>query len=440
LIKKKERVFLLSLGCAKNLVDSEMMTGLLQTRHFIITREPQEADVIVVNTCGFIREAKEEAIAAILQLAEYKEKGNCRLLIAVGCMLEKYKEEMLKSMPEIDAALGTKEYHLIADLIEGNSDQMQADKAMPEDFFQLRQLATPSYLAYLKIAEGCNNCCSYCLIPQLRGPLRSRPMEKILEEAKALAASGVRELIIIAQDTTIYGYDIYGRPMLSSLLDKLAALPFIWIRLLYAYPSRIDEGLLQVMKRHKNICHYLDMPMQHADDRMLSSMNRQGTRREIKEKIELIRSYMPDIALRTTMMVGFPGEKKEQWLSMLDFLREADFDWVGVFAYSREKDTSADKFSAHVRRDVKESRKESTMALLADLTAQRQKRHIGKTLLVLTEGPVEGEEGLYYGRCQYQAPEVDGVVYFRADRAKAGEFYEVRISGSDVYDLIGERI
>lgn len=433
-------MYLLSLGCAKNLVDSEMMTGLLQTRHFIIAREPQEADVIIVNTCGFIQEAKEEAIAAILELADYKEKGNCRLLIAVGCMVEKYKEEMLKSMPEIDAVLGTREYHLIADLIDGNLNEMQTGKAMPEDFFHLRRLATPSYMAYLKIAEGCNNCCSYCLIPQLRGTLRSRPMERILEEAKALAASGVRELIIIAQDTTIYGYDIYGKPMLSTLLDKLAALPFIWIRLLYAYPSRIDEELLQVMAGHENICRYLDMPLQHADDVMLASMNRQGTRKEIEEKIKLIRSYLPDIALRTTMMVGFPGEKKEQWLAMLDFLRQADFDWVGVFAYSREKDTPADKLSAHVRRDIKESRKEKTMALLSGLTAQRQKRHIGQTLLVLAEGPVEGEEGLYYGRCQYQAPEVDGVVYFRADQAKAGEFYDVKISGSDVYDLIGERI
>lgn len=440
MIKEKERVFILSLGCAKNLVDSEMMTGLLQTRRFIITQEPREADVIIVNTCGFIQEAKEESIASILQLAGYKEKGNCRLLVAVGCMVEKYKEEMLKSMPEIDAALGTKEYHLIADLIEGNRDQMPADKALPEDFFHLRQLATPPYLAYLKISEGCGNCCSYCLIPQLRGPLRSRPMERILEEATSLAAGGVRELIIIAQDTTNYGYDIYGRPELASLLDRLAALPFVWIRLLYAYPGRIDEELLQVMKRHKNICHYLDIPMQHADDRMLASMNRQGTSEEIAEKIRLIRSYLPDVALRTTMMVGFPGEKEKHWQAMLDFLRQADFDWVGVFAYSREKDTPADKIPGHVRRDVKESRKEKTMALLAGLTAQRQRRHIGKNLLVLAEGQVEGEEGLYYGRCQYQAPEVDGVVYFRADQAAAGQFYEVKIIGSDIYDLIGERV
>jgi len=442
LIEKNERVYLLSLGCAKNLVDSEMMTGLLQARHFIITQEPQEAEVIIVNTCGFIREAKEEAIASILQLASYKEIGNCRLLIATGCMVEKFKEEMLKSMPEIDAVLGTKQYHLITDLIEGSFDEQkpQEGMALPEDFYKLRRLSTPSYMAYLKIAEGCDNRCSYCLIPQMRGSLRSRPMEKVLEEAKQLAASGVRELVVIAQDTTNYGYDIYGKPMLASLLDKIAALPFIWIRVLYAYPSRISDEILQVMAFYKNICHYLDMPMQHADDLMLASMNRQGTRKQITEKIKLIRQYMPDIALRTTMMVGFPGEKEKQWLAMLDFLRDADFDWVGVFAYSRENDTPAADLLGQVRDSVKESRKEKTMALLADLTSKRQRRHIGNTLLVVTEGQVEGEAGLYYGRSQYHAPEVDGVVYFRADHAEVGGFLEVKITDSDVYDLIGERV
>ena len=442
MIEKNERVYLLSLGCAKNLVDSEMMTGLLQARHFIITQEPQEAEVIIVNTCGFIREAKEEAIASILQLASYKEIGNCRLLIATGCMVEKFKEEMLKSMPEIDAVLGTKQYHLITDLIEGSFDEQkpQEGMALPEDFYKLRRLSTPSYMAYLKIAEGCDNRCSYCLIPQMRGSLRSRPMEKVLEEAKQLAASGVRELVVIAQDTTNYGYDIYGKPMLASLLDKIAALPFIWIRVLYAYPSRISDEILQVMAFYKNICHYLDMPMQHADDLMLASMNRQGTRKQITEKIKLIRQYMPDIALRTTMMVGFPGEKEKQWLAMLDFLRDADFDWVGVFAYSRENDTPAADLLGQVRDSVKESRKEKTMALLADLTSKRQRRHIGNTLLVVTEGQVEGEAGLYYGRSQYHAPEVDGVVYFRADHAEVGGFLEVKITDSDVYDLIGERV
>jgi ribosomal protein S12 methylthiotransferase len=434
------RVYLRSLGCAKNLVDSEMMSGLLLAHNFQFAEQPQDADVIIVNTCGFIQSAQVEAIDNILELAQYKEIGRCRLLLAVGCMVEKFRQEMRQSMPEIDAFLGTSEYDKIAVLIEEKLALLPQNPCLPQDPYLLRSLSTPPYLAYLKVAEGCDNHCAYCMIPQLRGAYKSRPVSDIVAEAESLYKRGVKELILLAQDLTNYGQDIYGHPALAELVDRIADIPFVWIRLLYLYPTSIDEELLQVMVGHDNICHYLDIPLQHADDDVLQAMNRRGNCTEIKEKIRLIRSYLPDIALRTTMMVGFPGETKSAFANLLQFLQEMKFDWVGVFKYCRAADTAASKLPHQVHEDAKMRREEKAMSLLAQLTPQSLSRHIGTELLVVTEQEVEGRPGWYQGRSQYHAPEVDGSIYFTAQGLKAGDFVKVKITGCDIYDLIGEKI
>ncbi|MGI5891509.1 MAG: 30S ribosomal protein S12 methylthiotransferase RimO [Bacillota bacterium] len=434
------RIYLRSLGCAKNLVDSEMMSGLLLANKFQLIDLPQEADIIIVNTCGFIQAAKEEAIDNILELAQYKQSGRCRLLVAVGCMVEKYRQQLMESLPEVDAFLGTQEYEQIAELIKEKLSLTEKQPALPKDFYLLRSLCTPGYLAYLKIAEGCNNHCSYCVIPQLRGAYKSRTMEDILKEASILYEQGVKELIVIAQDVTNYGYDLYQESRLACLLEQLVEIPFVWIRLLYVYPSSIDEELLCVMSRHKNICHYLDIPLQHGDDEILAAMNRRGSSEQIKDKIKLIRSYMPDIALRTTIMVGFPGEKKRHFANLLRFLQEIEFDWVGVFKYCREPDTIAADLPAQVHKDAKARREEKAMTLLARLTSQRLARHIGQVLQVLVEKEVAEKPGWYQGRSQYHAPEVDGLIFFPAHDLQEGEFVQIKITGCDTYDLIGEMI
>ncbi|MDR2712706.1 MAG: 30S ribosomal protein S12 methylthiotransferase RimO [Clostridiales bacterium] len=428
------RFYLLSLGCAKNLVDSEMMTGLLLENGYEISGDPALAEIIIVNTCGFIQAAKEEAIAHILELARYKKEGVCNLLLAVGCMAEKYAGEMAASMPEIDAFLGTGEYEKILDLLP------KGQVLVTEKPYLLRRLATPPYSAYLKIAEGCDNHCSYCLIPQLRGPYRSRPLADLLEEARHLLARGVKELILIAQDTTSYGLDIYGKMSISRLLEELAALPFLWIRLLYSYPGRIDENLLQVMAAHENICHYLDIPIQHGDEGILQAMNRPGGRTAIDKSLALSRKYLPDLALRTTVMVGFPGEEEKNWLALLDFLRGAGFDWVGVFAYCREQDTAAALLPLQVAEKTKMRRREQTLELLSRLSAEKQKRWLGQELQVLVEEAVSDKPGWCRGRTQYQAPEVDGSTFFPGPDLIPGQVVKVKVTATDIYDLIGEII
>ncbi len=440
---QKQGVYILSLGCAKNLVDSEMMAGLLESCFWHIVDEPSKAGIIIINTCGFIQAAKEEAIASILEMAEYKKSGICRLLIAVGCMVEKYQEEMAKSLPEVDAFLKASQIKEIALLLEGKTGLNCPGEDLPGDYNLLRRLSTPAYMAYLKIAEGCNNYCSYCLIPQLRGSLKSRSKEDILEEARFLAQKGVKELIIIAQDITAYGIDIYGKASFSELLADLAKLPFIWIRLLYAYPSRIDEELLGIIKKHKNICHYLDIPLQHIDNGVLNAMGRRGGEELIREKIALIKRHIPDIALRTTFIVGFPGEDKKAFKKLMDFAGEGHFQWVGAFEYCKEADTPAAKLPRQKDRATKIRRHNRLMELLAQKSQEGLKKFIGKTLDVLVEGSIKGEEKLYFGRSQYHAPDVDGLIYFKVKKAKEGQikpgqFIKVKINQADVYDLMGE--
>lgn len=411
-----------------------MMTGLLLENGCEISDDPTLAEIIIVNTCGFIQAAKEEAIAHILELARFKKEGACRLLVAVGCMVEKYAAEMAASMPEIDVFLGTGEYAKILDLLP------KANTSTLKKPYLYRSLATPPYSAYLKIAEGCNNHCSYCLIPQLRGSYRSRPLEDLLEEARYLLTKGVKELILIAQDSTSYGLDIYGNMSLPRLLEELAALPFLWIRLLYSYPDRITADLLQVMAGHKNICHYLDIPVQHGDEGILQAMNRSGGRAAIDKSLILAREYLPDLALRTTVMVGFPGEEEKNWQNLLNFLREAGFDWVGVFAYCREEDTAAALLPRQVAEKTKFRRREQTLKLLSRLSAEKQKRWLGQELQVLVEEAVADKPGWYRGRTQYQAPEVDGSTYFFGKDLIPGQLLKLKITATDIYDLIGEII
>ena len=440
--KTKTTVFLLSLGCSKNLVDSEGMRGLMAEQGWRLTDSPEAAQVIVVNTCGFIQPAKEESIAALLEAARYKSAGACRALIAVGCLVEKYRAELAQELPEVDAFLGSTEYGRLAEVVAEKLGLPPAPVwGLPQLYAKRLPLSAP-WLAYLKIAEGCDNHCSYCLIPQLRGPYRSRPRQEILAEAQALARRGVKELVLLAQDTTAYGLDLTGQRELPGLLEDLAALPFLWIRLLYAYPDGITESLIMVMAAHDNICPYLDMPLQHGDDGILRAMNRRLNSSQLREKIALIRGFIPHIALRTTMMVGFPGETEVAFANLLDFVRQARFDWLGAFPYSREEDTPAYLLPAQVDEETKARRLEQLLQEAAHITDQQLKRHIGNTLTVLAEAPALDEygPGWWRGRSAYQAPEVDGAVYFTAAGINPGGQVNVHITGSEVFDLLGEEV
>lgn len=438
--KYSPSIYLLSLGCSKNQVDSENMRGLIAAQNWRLCEDAMAAQVIIVNTCGFIQPAKEESIGALLDLARYKQEGHCKLLIAVGCLVEKYRAELAEALPEVDAFLGSHEYGRIAALIAERLALPPAPTQAEQALYGQRLRMSPPYLAYLKIAEGCDNHCSYCLIPQLRGPYVSRPMNDILAEARALAQQGVKELVLLAQDTTAYGLDLAGRRLLPELLAELAKLPFVWIRLLYAYPDGVTEELLKVMAAHENICDYLDMPLQHGDDGVLQAMGRRLSRAQLLEKIGLIRAYLPNIALRTTMMVGFPGEDRAAWQNMLDFLREARFDWLGAFPYYQEEDTPAYTLTAQVAEQEKGYRLEKTLETAAHITEELLLRRVGKLLTVLAEAPADDEygPGWWRGRSEYQAPEVDGAVYFTAQNIQAGDMVRLRVTGSEMFDLIGE--
>ena len=437
--KQTPSIYLLSLGCSKNQVDSEGMRGLLAEQGWRLLDTPQKAQVIIVNTCGFIKPAKEESIAALLQAARYKSEGACRLLIAVGCLVEKYRAELEQELPEVDAFLGSQEYGLIGSLV---AQKLALPPVLAQNLphmYAKRLTLSPPWLAYLKIAEGCDNHCTYCLIPQMRGPYRSRPLPQILAEAQALAQRGVKEIVLLAQDTTAYGLDLTGQRLLPKLLESLAALPFLWIRLLYAYPDGITPALLTVMAAHANICPYLDLPLQHGDDGILAAMGRRLNAAQLRQKISLIRRHIPDIALRTTMMVGFPGETEAEFAHMLDFVRWARFDWLGAFPYSQEEDTPAYHLSAQVDETTKTSRLEQLLQVAAHITDQQLQRHIGRKLSVLAEASAKDEygPGWWRGRSIYQAPEVDGVIYFTAAAIKPGDIVKVQINGSEVFDLLG---
>lgn len=435
------KIGIVSLGCSKNTVDAEMMLALLKGKGHEIVNDPDLADIIIVNTCGFIESAKEESINALLEMAEYKNK-NCKLLIATGCLAQRYADDILKEMPEVDAVLGTGSYKEIADVIN-SANLGERQKRLGDINFKYtgseRVLTTPAYSAFLKIAEGCDNFCTYCVIPKLRGRYRSREIDDIIKEARALAKSGVKELIVIAQDTTRYGVDLYGEKKLAKLLERLSEIEGIeWIRVHYSYPEEIDDNLIETFKNNDKIVKYIDIPIQHCNDRILKLMGRRTTKESLVNLIKKLRREIPGIAIRTSLIVGFPTETEEEFLELCEFVKEAKFDRLGVFTYSKEEDTPAAKLKGQIPKRVKEARFRKIMKLQNKIHIEKNEEFIGKDLLVL----VEGFDGtLYYGRSYRDSIDIDPKVYFGAlSDIKAGDFVKVRINSCLDYDLAGEML
>lgn len=435
---------MVSLGCAKNQTDAETMLGIMSEYGHNIVSEPRDADVIVVNTCGFIESAKQESIDAILEMAEYK-KGKCKILIASGCLAERYNEELLRELPEVDAVVGTGDYHKICEVIDacqgGEKPALFGNKDFTPDDDLPRILSTPQYTAYLKIADGCDNNCTYCAIPKIRGKFRSRRKEDIIKEAKNLALSGIKELILIAQDTTRYGIDIYGEYALSELLESLCKIEGIrWIRVHYYYTEAITNELVDVMAKNKKICNYIDMPIQHINNRILRRMARRTNRAEIEEKILYIREKMPDAVIRTSIIVGFPGETEEEFQELYDFIKEIKFDRMGVFTYSPEEDTAAAEFKDQIDEEIKHMRLDKLMTLQQGISLEKNKEKIGEILEVLVEG-YEEESYLFFGRSRGDSIGVDSTVYFAAnDEISFGDIVKVEILDASEYDLTGKQI
>ena len=439
------KILFISLGCDKNLVDTEVMLGLLASKGHQMIDDETQADVIVINTCCFINDVKEESIQTILEMADYKKEGRLKALIVTGCLAQRYKNEIIEEIPEVDAVLGTTSYDKIVEAIDealqGHSLVEMTDlDALPEVNTQ-RLVTTGGHFAYLKIAEGCDKHCTYCIIPKIRGNFRSVPMEKLLREAQELADQGVKELILVAQETTLYGKDIYGEKSLHKLLKELCKITGIqWIRILYCYPEEITDELIQVMKEEKKICHYLDLPIQHASNEILKRMGRRTSKEQLIEIIGKLRKEIPDIALRTTLITGFPGETEEQHEELMDFVDEMEFDRLGVFTYSAEEDTPAASMDGQIEESVKEDRQAELMELQQDIAFDLAEDMIGQEVLVLIEGKV-ADENAYVGRTYKDAPNVDGLIFVNTDEElMSGDFARVKVTGALEYDLIGEII
>ncbi len=435
----------ISLGCDKNLVDSEGMLGLLDKKGIQIVDEEEKADVIVINTCCFIHDAKEESIQTILEMAEYKKTGKLKALIVTGCLAQRYQEEILTEIPEVDAVLGTTACDRIADVIgdalNGKGHVVLGDIDAPPLTGGNRLVTTGGHYAYLKIAEGCDKHCTYCIIPRLRGNYRSVPMESLLEEAEVLASKGVKELILVAQETTLYGRDLYGEKSLHVLLKRLCRIEGLrWIRILYCYPEEIYDEMIQVMKEEKKICHYLDIPIQHASDEILKRMGRRTSKEQLTRIIGKLREEMPDIVLRTTLITGFPGETKEQHEELLQFVDDMEFDRLGVFTYSPEEDTPAADMPGQLEEEVKKERQAELMELQQEIVFEQAEDRKGEELLVMIEGRIAGEEA-YVGRTYMDAPGVDGLIFVNTDKElMSGDFARVKVTGALEYDLIGELV
>lgn len=436
------KIALESLGCSKNLMDAEIMTGILKEKGYEFVEEFDEADIIIVNTCGFIRDAKQESIDTIVELSQLKEVGKLKYLIVTGCLAQRYADELLEEIPEIDAIVGTGNFMNISEII----DRLESEKNVTEigniefafDETLPRYVSTPEHMAYLKIGEGCSNHCTYCIIPKLRGKYRSRKIEDIVEEAKTLAAEGAKELVVIAQDTTRYGEDLYGEAKLAELLEELAGIEGIkWIRIMYSYPESITEKLIDVIAAHNNICSYFDMPIQHASNRVLKRMNRRTSKEDIRSKVEMIRNKIPDAVIRTTVIVGFPGETEEDLEELIEFMKEIKFDRLGAFAYSREEDTPADRMDGHMDEEIKEERRDRVMMVQQAISEEINQKREDKVFEVLIEE--EAEEGVYVGRTQGDAEEIDSVVYVNSEEElEIGSFVNVYITEAMEYDLIGD--
>lgn len=439
------KILFISLGCDKNLVDTEVMLGMLASRGYEMTNDEQEADIIVINTCCFIHDAKEESIQNILEMAEYKKNGSAKALIVTGCMAERYRQEILDEIPEVDEVLGTTAYDRILDAVDaalaGQHEVMTADlDALPLPETK-RLVTTGGHFAYLKIAEGCDKHCTYCIIPKIRGNFRSVPMERLLKEAQDLAEQGVKELILVAQETTLYGKDLYGEKSLPKLLRELCKISGIrWIRILYCYPEEITDELIQVMKEEPKICHYLDLPIQHANDTILNRMGRRTSKQELIDIVQKLRKEIPDICLRTTLITGFPGETQEQHEEVMEFIDTLEFDRLGAFTYSPEEDTPAATFEDQIDEEVKEDRQADIMELQQEIAFDKAEDMIGREVLVMIEGKV-ADENAYVGRTYRDAPNVDGLIFINTDvELISGDFAKVKVTGALDYDLIGELI
>ncbi len=440
------KIGMVSLGCPKNLVDSEVMLGIIRDKKMEITNNPAEADLIIVNTCGFIESAKEESVNTVLQMAEYKNEGCCKYLIMTGCLSQRYADELFESMPEVDAVVGTDCFTDIAwviDEVMAGKRVKHLQKLASKNVAMLpRMLTTPSYMAYLKIAEGCDNCCSYCIIPQLRGPYTSRPYEEVLAEAKALADSGVKELIVVAQDTTRYGEDLYGKLLLPKLLQDLNDLEGIqWIRVMYLYPNNFTDELIEAFATLDKVCKYIDIPLQHASDRLLDSMNRYDTRAQVETLLEKLRTRIPGITIRTTFIVGFPGETEEDFVELQDFMEKQRFENAGVFQYSQEEGTVAGAMPNQIDQEVKENRYHELMALQAGISEEIHQDREGEELDVLVEGFDEENDKLAFGRSIHEAPDIDGNIFIEgAEDVQIGDIVRVRILQGFTYEMVGELI
>lgn len=437
------KILFISLGCDKNLVDTEVMLGMLASRGYEMTNDEQEADIIVINTCCFIHDAKEESIQNILEMAEYKKNGSAKALIVTGCMAERYRQEILDEIPEVDEVLGTTAYDRILDAVDaalaGQHEVMTADlDALPLPETK-RLVTTGGHFAYLKIAEGCDKHCTYCIIPKIRGNFRSVPMERLLKEAQDMAEQGVKELILVAQETTLYGKDLYGEKSLPKLLRELCKISGIrWIRILYCYPEEITDELIQVMKEEPKICHYLDLPIQHANDTILKRMGRRTSKQELIDIVQKLRKEIPDICLRTTLITGFPGETQEQHEEVMEFIDTLEFDRLGAFTYSPEEDTPAATFEDQIDEEVKEDRQADIMELQQEIAFDKAEDMIGREVLVMIEGKV-ADENAYVGRTYRDAPNVDGLIFINTDvELISGDFAKVKVTGALDYDLIGE--
>ena len=437
------KVLFISLGCDKNLVDSEVMLGLLDAKGYQIVDDETEADVIVINTCCFIHDAKEESIQTILEMAEYKKEANLKALIVTGCLAQRYQQEILDEIPEVDAVLGTTSYDKIVDAIEealkGNGHVTLTDIDALPTVDTKRLVTTGGHFAYLKIAEGCDNHCTYCIIRKLRGNFRSVPMERLIKEAEELAEQGVKELILVAQETTLYGKDIYGEKSLHKLLKELCKVDGIqWIRVLYCYPEEIYDELIQTIKEEDKICKYLDLPIQHASDRILKRMGRRTNKQQLVDLVNKLREEIPDITLRTTLITGFPGETEEDHEEVMEFVDTMEFDRLGVFTYSAEEDTPAANMPDQIDEEVKLDRQSEIMELQQDIAFEQAENMIGREVLVMIEGKV-ADENAYVGRTYKDAPNVDGFIFINTEEElMSGDFAMVKVTGALEYDLIGE--
>lgn len=437
------KILFISLGCDKNLVDTEMMLGMLTGKGYSITDDENEADAVVINTCCFINDAKEESINTILEMAELRKNGDIKALIVAGCLAQRYREEIQEEIPEVDAIVGTTAIDSIVealeDVLEGHGHNHIEDINRKPVYDKKRMVTTGGHYAYLKIAEGCDKHCSYCIIPKVRGNYRSIPMESLVEEAKKLVEFGAKELILVAQETTLYGKDLYGEKSLPKLLHKLCEIDGLyWIRILYCYPEEITDELIETIRTEDKICNYLDIPIQHASDRILKRMGRRTNQQELREMVEKLRKAIPDICLRTTLITGFPGETQEDHEELLAFVDEMEFDRLGVFTYSPEEDTPAATFADQIEEEIKTDRQADIMELQQEIAFEKAEDMIGRTVLAMIEGKVPDEHA-YVARTYKDAPNVDGFLFIQAsEELMTGDFVRAKITGSYEYDLIGE--